>query len=182
MGGADKCLLPLNGRPLLAHIVTALRPQCGDILINTNRDPKNFAGFGLPIRADAVPGHQGPLAGILTAMLWSRTCHPKAVHVLTVPGDTPFLPDDLVAGLSQSLATSGGDIAIARCDRRFHPTIGLWPVDLAEKLAHDLAATPVRSVHDWLNGFRVGEARFAAATLANLNTPEDLARASMLVA
>jgi len=129
------------------------------------------------MRRDCLGGHLGPLAGVLTAMQWSKHCHPKAVHVLTAPCDTPFLPADLVVRLTGALEEQGADIAIARCPERTHPIIALWPVDLAERLAHDLTQSDVRSVHRWLSGFRVAEALFPAAPLANLNNPEELAAA-----
>jgi len=122
---------------------------------------------------DAISGFQGPLAGILTGMLWSRRRHPRQVHLLTVASDVPFLPDDLVTRLARSL--SRADIVIARSQDGTHPTIGLWPVDLANRLEHDLMEGSVRSVHQWISGFRVACAEFDSKALANINTPDDLA-------
>jgi molybdopterin-guanine dinucleotide biosynthesis protein A len=175
MGGGDKCLLPVNGKPLIARIMTAVTPQTGDILINTNSDPAPFLKFGLPVLPDTVRGFQGPLAGILTGMLWSRRRHPRQAYLLSVASDTPFLPRDLVTRLSQSLIDQNADIAIASCAQGTHPTIGLWPVDLAERLEHDLMETNIRSVHHWIGTFRVALAEFPSETLANLNTPIELA-------
>ena len=174
MGGGDKCLLPLNGRPLVCHILSALLPQTHDILINTNSDPLPFLAFGLPVLPDAIPGFQGPLAGLLTGMLWSRRRHPRQAYLLTVAGDTPFLPDNLVAKLQQSLAAGRADIAIATCPHGRHPTIGLWPVDLAEKLERDLIQTDIRAMMRWLGAFRVAWTEFPSATLLNINTPAEL--------
>ena len=72
MGGGDKCLLPMNGKSLIAHVLAAIAPQTGDILINTNNDPAAYLKFGLPVLPDVISGFQGPLAGLLTGMLWSR--------------------------------------------------------------------------------------------------------------
>jgi molybdopterin-guanine dinucleotide biosynthesis protein A len=174
MGGGDKCLLPLNGRPLISHIVSALMPQTHDMLINTNSDPRPFLKFGLPVLPDAVPGFQGPLAGLLTGMLWSRRRHPHQAYLLSVAGDTPFLPDNLVAMLQQSLAGGRADIAIATCPDGRHPTIGLWPVDLAQKLERDLTRTDTRAMMRWLSAFRVAWAEFPSAALININTPAEL--------
>lgn len=175
MGGGDKCLLPLGGKPMIAHILDAVTPQAADILINTNSDPAPFLKYGQPVLPDAVPGFQGPLAGILTGMLWSRKRHSRQVHLLTVASDVPFLPDDLVARLARSLHDQRADIAIARSPDGTHPTIGLWPVDLAERLEHDLMEGSVRSVHQWIGSFRIACAKFDNAALANINTPDDLA-------
>ncbi|HKQ11195.1 MAG TPA: molybdenum cofactor guanylyltransferase MobA [Rhizomicrobium sp.] len=175
MGGGDKCLLPLGDRPLIAHILDAVTPQTGDILINTNSDPAPFLKYGQPVLPDAIAGFQGPLAGILTGMLWSRKRHPRRVHLLTVASDVPFLPDDLVARLSRALQEQRADIAIASSPEGTHPTIGLWPVDLAQRLEHDLMEGSVRSVHQWISSFRVACAEFDSIALANINTPADLA-------
>lgn len=175
MGGGDKCLLPLGGKPMIAHILDALTPQSGDILINTNSDPAPFLKYGQPVLPDAITGFQGPLAGILTGMLWSRRRHPRQVHLLTVASDVPFLPDNLTAQLSRCLSEQRADIAIASSPEGTHPTIGLWPVDLAERLEHDLMEGPVRSVHQWISTFRVACADFETMVLANINTPADLA-------
>jgi molybdopterin-guanine dinucleotide biosynthesis protein A len=174
MGGGDKCLLSTGGKSLIAHILERLAPQTRDILINTNSDCAPFLKFGLPVLPDALSGFQGPLAGLLTGMRWSRRRHPRAAHLLSVASDVPFLPDDLVAALSQALSEGNADIAIASCPLGTHPTIGLWPVDLAERLEQDLMRTPIRSMHRWLEQFRVAHAPFASECLANINTPADL--------
>lgn len=173
MGGGDKCLLPMGGKPLIDHILDRLTRQTGDILINTNSDPAPFLKYGQPVLPAAISGFQGPLAGILTGMLWSRRRHPRQVHLLTVASDVPFLPDDLVTRLARNLG--GADIVIARSQDGTHPTIGLWPVDLAERLKHDLMESNVRSVHQWISSFRVACAEFDSEALANINTPDDLA-------
>jgi len=175
MGGGDKCLLPVEGKPLIAHILTAITPQTSDIMINTNSDPAPFLKYGQPVLPDVIAGFQGPLAGILTGMLWSRRRHPRQAHLLTVAGDVPFLPRDLVARLSQALADQRADIAIACDGQGTQPTIGLWPVDLADRLEHDLMETNIRSLHQWIGGFRVAQAEFASDALMNVNTPADLA-------
>jgi molybdopterin-guanine dinucleotide biosynthesis protein A len=175
MGGGDKCLLPLAGRPMIAHILDAITAQTGDVLINTNSDPAPFLRYGQPVLPDAIPGFQGPLAGILTGMLWSRRRHPRQAHLLTLASDVPFLPGDLVARLCRTLTQQRADIAIASSPDGTHPTIGLWPVDLAERLEHDLMEGSVRSVHQWIGSFRVAQAEFDTIALANINTPADLA-------
>jgi molybdopterin-guanine dinucleotide biosynthesis protein A len=176
MGGGDKCLLPLGKKSLIAHILDALTPQTRDILINTNSPPSpSFLKFGLPVLPDAIGGFQGPLAGLLTGMLWSRRRHPRQAYLLSVASDVPFLPPDLVARLSQSMSGQKADIAIARCPQGLHPTIGLWPVDLAERLELDLLQTSIRSVRHWIGAFRVAHAAFAPGAFANINTPADLA-------
>jgi molybdopterin-guanine dinucleotide biosynthesis protein A len=175
MGGGDKCLLPMNEKTLIARVLAAIAPQTGDILINTNSDPAAYLKFGLPVLPDVIPGFQGPLAGLLTGMLWSRRRHPRQAYILSVAGDVPFLPTDLIARLARNLTEQRCDIALAKCPNGLHPTIGLWPVDLAERLEHDLMETTLRSVRDWAGQFRVAETMFASGSLANINTPAELA-------
>ncbi len=174
MGGGHKGLLLLDGTPMLAHVLTALAPQVDAMLINSNGNPRLFEAFGLPTLADCVAGYQGPLAGLLTGMLWVRQHHPAATHLLSAPCDVPYLPPDLASRLAESLA-NGAQIAIARDHDRIHPTVGLWPVSLAEQLALHLVGHGVRAMRSWLANFLVQEALFDAACLRNVNTPEDLA-------
>jgi molybdopterin-guanine dinucleotide biosynthesis protein A len=173
MGGGDKCLLPLNGKPMLAHVLERVSPQASAILINSNSPPELFASFGWPVLPDVMAGFQGPLAGLLTGMTWAAQT--GAAHVLSVACDTPFLPLDLATKLGASL--TGGDIAIARDAARSHPVIGLWPTALAPRLARDMEQSGVRGVHQWLRGQTVREVEFAAAQFRNLNTRDDLRQA-----
>lgn len=171
MGGGDKCLLPLMGRPMLAHVLDRILPQCGEILINSNSEPELFRRFGVPVAADVTGGFQGPLAGLLTGLRWAHA-H-GASHLVSVACDTPFLPADLVVRLSAALDARDAQIAIAVDDERSHPVIGLWPVALADQLEKDLS-DGTRALHRWLVDFRVAQARFAASHFQNINTPADL--------
>ncbi len=175
MGGGDKCLLPLNGKPMLAHVLAPVTPQVCAIVISSNSAPELFASFGWPVLPDSRPGFQGPLAGLLTGMTWARRSHPAATHVLSVACDTPFLPPDLAERLGDGLAADA--IAVARDAARTHPVIGLWPTSLADRLGRDMERHDIRGVHQWLRGLPVREVTFAAAHLRNLNTRDDLRHA-----
>ena len=176
MGGGHKGLMLLDGAPMLAHVLAALTPQADAMLINSNGDPRLFEAFGLPVLADCVAGYHGPLAGLLTGMLWARQHHPNATHLLSAPCDVPYLPPDLARRLADSLM-NGAEIAIARDSDRIHPTLGLWPVSLAERLTLDLVNHGTRAMRSWLANFPVQEIIFDAACLRNVNTPEDAKRA-----
>ena len=91
MGGVDKGLQLLNGRPMIAHVIARLAPQVGDIVINANQNREAYAAFGHPVVPDAIEGYAGPLAG-LHAGLQAAT----QPLVVTAPCDSPFLPEDLV--------------------------------------------------------------------------------------
>lgn len=180
LGGGDKCLLPLGDGTILSHVITHLRPQTDALLINSNSDAALFGSSGLEVRADVLPGRLGPLAGIHTAMLWAQEMAADAV--LTVPADTPFLPDDLVARLA--VAREPGGACIAASGGELHPVIGLWPAALAERLEAYLAGAEYR-VRAWLGLISFKTIDFDMGTIDpfwNINTPDDLQFARTMVA
>ncbi len=172
MGGGDKPLRMLGGRPMLAHVIERLRPQVAGLVINANGDPARFAGFGVPVVADDVPDHPGPLAGILAGLAWAARAGFSAV--VTVPGDSPFVPEDLVVRL-----VAAGPLACARSGGFAHPPVGVWPVALAEDLRAAVLAGE-RKIDRWTARHGVVEVTWDDAggdPFFNANTPEELAEA-----
>ena len=96
MGGGDKCLLPVGGRPILDHVVERIRFQVSSLILNTNGDLSRFEEYNLPVVADVVQGFAGPLAGVLTGMEWAAAHTPDVPWVVSIAADTPFPPEDLV--------------------------------------------------------------------------------------
>jgi molybdopterin-guanine dinucleotide biosynthesis protein A len=183
MGGGDKPLRLLAGKPILGHVIARLEPQVTALAINANGDPARFAAFGLPVVADTVPGSQGPLAGVLAGLIWARHACPSATHLLTMPGDTPFLPTDLVARLEAARMRTGAAIAQAESGGKLHPVVTLWPLELAGPLEQALCAG-VRRVREFQGRYTVAVEPFAVDggdPFHNINTPEDLAVAERLV-
>jgi molybdopterin-guanine dinucleotide biosynthesis protein A len=188
MGGGDKGLRLLAGRPVLAHVRDRLAPQCGRLALNANGDPARFAGLGLPVLPDRLPegveDGPGPLAGVLAALDWAAGLGADAV--VTAPSDTPFLPADMVTRLAAAgpFALAAGTTAGTTAEGpRLHPACGLWPVALRPALAAALAHGE-RRIGQWARAQGAAVAVFPAATpdpFLNLNTPEDLARAEALV-
>ncbi len=175
--GADKALVALAGRPLLAHVLERLAPQVDQVLISANGDPVRFADFGCPVVADASP--QGPLSGILAAL--TRAAQLGATHLVSTPVDTPFLPGDLVPQLLLAAEASPEGLAIARSTDGVHPATALWPVDVAPALAAFLADGGAKVTH-FTDAHHAALATFPdARAFLNLNTPEDLARAEALL-
>lgn len=171
MGGNDKALLPLHGRPMIEHVIAALKPQTSALLINSNSDPQNFSRYGLPVMADGIGGYRGPLAGILTGMMWANAL--GASHLVSAPADMPFLPDNLVARLS---AAPGAAFAVA--GGQAYPVVALWPVALAPRLADDLQRGEADGVGRWLAQMDAIPVEFSdAADFANINNPQDLRQA-----
>lgn len=174
MGGADKALLALRGRPLAAWAAERLGPQVAGLAISANGDPARLAALGAPVLADP-PGlaGAGPLAGVLAGLDWAAAQGAEALA--SVPCDAPFAPADLVARLAAGLAEAPA--ALAETAQGVHPVFGLWRVALRAPLRAALAAGERRAgaVAEALGAVRV---RFDdAAAFANLNAPEDLAAA-----
>jgi molybdenum cofactor guanylyltransferase len=170
VGGNDKGLLPLAGRPLVAHIVSALRDQAGAIVICVNRNAAEYARYGTPL-ADAESGFHGPLAGIATALAACRT-----PWLLTVPVDGPDLPRNLALHLYDAAMAQQRDLAATYDGTREQPLFALYrttlAADAADALRRDLA------VRRWQQQLHVAYADFSAdsAAFANLNTPDDFRR------
>lgn len=182
MGGGDKPLLKLGERTLLDRVMERLAPQCAaGLILNANGDPARFVGFSGAIVPDDVPGHPGPLAGLLAALEHAARHHPEIEDVASVTGDAPFLPRDLVARLQAARATSDATIAIATSGERRHFTIGLWPVALRADLRRFLVDEEGRRVGAFLERYPVASATWSCDPVDpfhNLNTPEDLAAAT----
>jgi molybdopterin-guanine dinucleotide biosynthesis protein A len=184
MGGGDKCLRPLGGRSVLAHIVERARPQVSALMLNANGDPARFASFGLPVVADTIEGFAGPLAGVLTGMEWAAAHRPDAAWLATFATDAPFFPRDLVTRLHAAVARESADMACARSGGQDHPVFGLWPVRLRADLRRAMDEG-VRKVDLWTARYTLAVAEFAAAPFDpffNANRPEDLAEAERLLA
>jgi molybdopterin-guanine dinucleotide biosynthesis protein A len=183
IGGGDKGLRPLGGRPILARIIDILRPQVGSMLLNANGDPARFAAFGLPVVADDLPDHPGPLAGILAGLDWIARNEPGADCALVVSTDCPFLPADLVQRLAA--ARSGADIVLAASAGQAHPVIGLWRVGLRGDLRQALTVEGIRKVETFCDRHRRRELNFPTGScdpFFNVNTAEDLAAAESMLA
>jgi molybdopterin-guanine dinucleotide biosynthesis protein A len=183
MGGEDKALLPVAGRPLVEHAIERLRPQVSMLALSANGDPRRFAWTGLPVIPDGVPGFAGPLAGILAGLEWAAERGADAV--VSVAVDTPFFPSDLVARLKAAAEAEGATAAVAATRGpkgvRPHPTFGLWPVAGRGALAAAMA-DGMRRVRDWSAACGAATAVFDAEgePFFNLNTPDDLVRARAL--
>jgi molybdenum cofactor guanylyltransferase len=186
MGGGDKCLRPLGGRPILARVIERLAPQVDRLALNANGDPARFAAFGLPVLPDSVAGFAGPLAGVLAGMDWAAG--EGLPLIATAAADTPFFPETLVADLQAAMARAGTPLAVAMTEdteRGYspHPTFGLWSVSLREDLRAALEGG-LRKVVDWTRPHGCAEALFAGPgePFFNVNAPGDLDRAEAMLA
>ncbi len=183
MGGGDKPLRLIAGRPLLDRVIERLRPQVAGLVLNANGDPARFAAYGLPVVADSIADYAGPLAGVLAGLDWTAANRPDCPMIVSVATDAPFLPTDLVARMERAVA-KGADLACAASGGQAHPVIGLWPVRLREELRRALVDEGLRKVDLWTARYRLAIVPFSDQPIDpffNANRPEDLARAAALL-
>lgn len=181
MGGGDKALIELAGRPLLAHAIERAAPQVSQLVINANGDPVRFADFGLPVVADSVAeddgGSAGPLAGVLAGLEWAAANAADCRWIATFATDAPFFPADLVARLADAVETGEASLACAESDGRRHPVFGLWPVDLRADLRHAVVEEGARKVEAWTARHGLALVSFPAPVVDpffNINRPDDV--------
>lgn len=169
MGGSDKGLVPLAGRPMVEHVIEALRPQVGPILISANRNLERYACYGYPVIADDPGDYLGPLAGVATVL---RQRAPGLM--VTVPCDAPLLPPDLVARLLGAREASDADAAMVHDGRRSQPVFVLLHGRVAPSLEAYLAGGG-RRVDAWLGQLRTAVADFGdrADAFVNVNDPDE---------
>jgi molybdopterin-guanine dinucleotide biosynthesis protein A len=185
MGGGDKALIRIGNETILNRALARLTPQVNGVVLNANGDPRRFAAFGLPIVADSVPDFAGPLAGILAGLDWVAANRPNIEWVVSVPGDCPFLPRDLVARLHAARITEGKPLACAHSGDWRHPVVGLWPVTLREDLRHAITIENLRKIEVWTARHGVALADWPTEPVDpffNVNTPEDVEKATKLAA
>jgi molybdopterin-guanine dinucleotide biosynthesis protein A len=183
MGGGDKSMRRIGGQTILDHVLERLAPQCDGVVLNANGDPARFARFGLPVVADTVENYPGPLAGVLAALNWTAASRPNIEWVVSVAGDCPFLPRDLVDRLHQARVTHEADLAVAASGDQTHPVIGLWKVALRDELRHALVEEDIRKIDRWTARYRLATVSWPAEPVDpffNANTVEDLAEAERL--
>jgi molybdopterin-guanine dinucleotide biosynthesis protein A len=168
MGGVDKGLQLLHGKPMVAAVLARLAPQASEILINANQNLEAYARFGHRVIPDAIGGFAGPLAGL-------HACLGEAKHdlVQTVPCDSPFLPLDLVSRLKNELKSS--DLAVAKTGAQPHPVFSLVRTSVRKNL-EDFLVRGGRKIDAWYASLKVVEVLFDDETDAfrNINTREEL--------
>lgn len=185
MGGGDKTLIKIGRSTILDRVLATLSGQCVDIIINANGDPKRFEDTGCTIVPDSVPGFAGPLAGILAGLDWLAAQNNGVEWMLSVPGDCPFLPDDLVERLHEARRKMGAGVplACARSGDWRHPVVGLWPVALRVDLRKALVDEDLRKIEVWTARHGIAIAEWPDQPVdpfLNVNTPEDVKRAEQM--
>jgi molybdopterin-guanine dinucleotide biosynthesis protein A len=182
MGGGDKVRIKIGRSTILDRVLATLSGQCVDIIINANGDPERFADTGCTVVPDNVPGFAGPLAGILAGLDWLSAQNNGVEWMMSVPGDCPFLPDDLVDRLHEARRAMGAGVplACARSGEWRHPVVGLWPVALRGALRKALVDEDLRKIEVFTARHGIAIAEWPDRPIDpffNVNTPEDIKRA-----
>lgn len=183
MGGGDKTMRAIAGRPILDHVIERLAPQCASLILNANGDPSRFGLWGLPVVPDDLPDFAGPLAGVLAALDWTALHHSAIEWVVSVAADCPFLPRDLVARMQTDRAAMQAELAVAASGDQSHPVVGLWKVSLRDELRHALVVEECRKIDRWTARYRLVTTQWPVTPVDpffNANTPDDVAEAEAL--
>jgi len=184
MGGADKPLTQISGKPLLEYVVQRAQHQLTHLVLNANGDGERYGQFALPVQEDIVPDFAGPLAGVLSAMAWARAFQPQATHVITVAADTPFYPQDYVARMLAAV-DERRPLACASYQGRTQPVFGLWPVDLHNELHQALVEEGIHKVDLFTARYGMADVQFDHIPynpFFNVNRIDDVAEGEALFA
>jgi molybdopterin-guanine dinucleotide biosynthesis protein A len=185
MGGGDKAFIRIGGATILDRVLACLSAQCAGVAINANGDPARFAETGATVLADNVEGFVGPLAGVLAGLDHLATNGSGIEWLLSVPGDCPFLPDDLVERLHQARRERGTPLACAKSGEWRHPVVALWPIALRADLRRALVDEDLRKIEAWTSRHGIAIAEWPTTPIDpffNVNTPEDVAAAERIAA
>jgi molybdopterin-guanine dinucleotide biosynthesis protein A len=153
--GGDKAAALVDGIALIERVAARLAAQCGTVVVVGRAWP------GLSTIPDAPCPGLGPL-GALAGALVHAGAHGYD-EVLTSGCDLPDLPADLAEMLMPAPAVLAGQ-----------PLLGLWPAALGPELLAHLANVDDRSMRGWIAAAGARRVPFAG-TVANINTPADLA-------
>jgi molybdopterin-guanine dinucleotide biosynthesis protein A len=169
MGGEDKGLVPVNGRPMIAWVIDALRPQVADVLVNANRNQERYGEFGCRVIDDGDSDFRGPLAGMVSGMQAART-----PYIAVVPCDSPLISAELVRRLYAAVTSSGSTIAAAHDGERLQPVFALLSCELLDDLAGYLDDGE-RKIDRWYarHGYERVDFSDVAGSFANINAPDD---------
>jgi molybdenum cofactor guanylyltransferase len=170
MQGEDKGLKMLAGKHLISHVIDAIGPQAGRLLISANRNLDIYGRYGYPVISDNYPDNAGPLAGIEACMAVTRTG-----YLVCIPCDCPALPGDLVSRLYHTLLKNNADVCVVHDGERLQSLFVILKTTLLGSL-RDFLDTGQRKPDRWYDGLNTVTADFSDTTGAflNINSAADL--------
>jgi len=179
MGGGIKSFKKFNDKTIFDRILENINKQVNQTIINNNNNSQLFLKYNITIVEDIFGNFAGPLAGIHTALSWIKKNNSNLKWLITVPGDTPFIPKNLVQILLNTAIDGDYEIVLAKSYEKTHPIIGIWRTYLHESLDKDLNAG-IRKIMIWAKKHRLGYSKFEGYDydpFFNINYIEDINKA-----
>ena len=179
MGGGIKSFKQFNNKTIFDRILENLNKQVNQIIINNNNNSELFLKYNITIIEDIFGNFAGPLAGIHSALNWINKNNRSIKWLITVPGDTPFIPKNLVQNLLNAAIKGNYEIVLAKSLGKTHPVIGIWRSYLRESLEKDLNKG-IRKIVSWAEKHKLGYAKFENYDydpFFNINYIEDISKA-----
>ena len=175
MGGGIKSFIKFNNKNIFDRILERTKPQIEKIIINCNDEVKNIKKYKIPIIRDIKKGYLGPLAGIHSAMHWIKKNEPQIEWLATLPGDTPYIPNDLIYSFKKKISYNS-KIILAKSNHKVHPIIGIWHISLLSSLDVHLDKG-VRKIMSWAKLHPIEYIDYSNKLydpFFNINTVEDI--------
>ena len=179
MGGGIKSLKKFNNKYIFDRIFENLQTQVDKVIINSNDSENLFVKYKVEVIKDSLGGFLGPLAGIHASFEWLNKNAPYINWLVTVPGDTPFIPKNLVKKLLDKVKNTNHKIVLAQSNGKTHPIIGIWHSNLFESLKNSLNSGN-RKIMNWASQHSLGYVEFTNSKydpFFNINCKEDLIEA-----
>jgi molybdopterin-guanine dinucleotide biosynthesis protein A len=169
--GGFKPMRRLGGQTLLERAIERARAWSDEVMVAA-RSAEQVGEPGIPVLIDP-PGLEGPLGGLASAMRINREC------VLTIPCDSPFLPDDLPKRLAAVLP--GHAASLAASHGRVYPVCGLWRTEALAQV-RGYAASGRRSLIGFAEKIGYSTAEWPESVFFNVNRGEDMVEAEARLA
>ena len=178
LGGGIKSLIKINNKKIFDIILERIQPQIDKIIVNSNIQDTEISKYKFPIIKDVKEGYLGPLAGIHAGMKWLNKNKPEVDWLLTLPGDTPFIPLNLVSCFEEKI-NQDSKIILAKSNDKIHPIIGAWHTSLLTSLNEHLESG-TRKILEWAENHPLEFLEFNEKSydpFFNINTQIDINKA-----
>lgn len=170
MNKQDKGLILFHNRAMVSYAVEAMSQVADTVFINANRNKQEYSEFDCQVIADQTDSFDGPLAGVLSAMIKSDTD-----KLLVMPCDSPLIKAQHLEKLLKPLADDSIDVAVAFDGERIQPVFFAIKTVLQDSLKQYLKEGN-RKIDHWLLQHRMVNVDFSqnSEIFFNINTLEEL--------